>query len=75
VSIGWITSSTTPIAMALPTPPAICSCSVANCSCRASRSSSGGVGHLAAVQDAHRGLGAHHGDLGVRPGEHGGGAQ
>ena len=27
------------------------------------------------VQDADGGLGAHHGDLGVRPGEHLGGAQ
>ena len=32
-------------------------------------------GQLLLVQDADRGLGAHHRDLGVRPGEHLGGAQ
>ena len=32
-------------------------------------------GQLLLVQDADRGLGAHHGDLGVRPGEHRGGTQ
>ena len=34
-----------------------------------------GRGELLAVQDADGGLGAHHGDLGARPGEHRGGAQ
>ena len=35
----------------------------------------GGGGELAPVQDPDGGLGAHHGDLGVRPGEHRGRAQ
>ena len=38
---GSIFSSTTPISIALSTPPAMRSCSSANSSCRASRSSSG----------------------------------
>ena len=75
VCAGSIFSSTTPISMALSTPPAIRSCSAASSSCSASRVLGRGGGQRALVQDADRGLGAHHGDLGVRPREHLGGAQ
>ena len=75
VCFGSMTSSTTPMATALPTPPATRSCSAANRSCNASRSASGAAASCLRCRTPTAALAPHHGDLGLRPREHRRGTQ
>ena len=76
VAAGSMTSSTTPISTALSTPPAIRSCSAASSASTCGARSSGATSaSLRRCRMRTAATGAHHGDLGARPGEHLGGAE